>query len=93
MALVASDARFGRILRPLFHMIGRDPPSCVPALPPRLPRTRKPRAARPERAVRPAKQVTGRALQKYLPWKGPRPHRTPDGRGVDAPNAMPKTKA
>ena len=82
MALVASDPRFGRILRPLFHMIGRAPPPCVPALPPRPPRVRKPRAPRPPRPIR---QVTGRALLKYLPWKKPRPPMKADGTGMRGP--------
>ena len=72
MALVASDPRFGRILRPMFHMIGRPVPACVPTLPPRAPRVRTPRAATPK-APRPIQPVTGRALLKYLPWKKPRP--------------------
>ena len=81
MALVASDPGFGRVLRPLFDMFGLTPPACVPP-PQKFTRTPRRRAAA-ARAARPVKlvtikpvtikPVTGRALQKYLPWKGPRP--------------------
>ena len=82
MALVASDPRFGRILRPLFHMIGRPLPACVPALPPRAPRP--PRVRKP-RAPRPVRPLTGRALLTYLPWKKPRPPMKADGTGMRGP--------
>ena len=66
MALVASDARFGRILRPLFHMIGRDPPACVPALPPPAPRARKPRAARARRRGAPGQASDGAGVAQVF---------------------------
>ena len=101
MALVASDPRFGRLLRPLLWATGqRQVPPCVPPPVPRrraasraAARTAKPGAVKPERAPRPVKPVTGRALQKYLPWKGPRPLPRIKARDAEMPDGYRKSKA
>jgi hypothetical protein len=87
-ALIASDARFGRVLRPLMHMISPDPLPDWLALPPRPDQARGARAA-PGRPRRRRARAAGSAAHPVVQNAPPPTLPPPNPPPADPPPAAP----